>query len=532
MSSAGVASPAAAPERLSPSVSLEEGATWFAYIFMTYLDTLFAQGATRALEMGDLGPIASQDKSDVLYAKFCRFYGLEMKKPAPKRSLLNVLCLTCGYWKFALAISLFSLYAALQFGPVFILTRLVRYFQGVDNYTDFQLWVMVSLLLIFPIVGSILLAHSNAIMAHLGCQFRNVLIGVIYRKSLVISPYQKQSISSGRIITMFSADTNMIRQFLFFLANAIVAPLQIGTCIYLIYRQVGVAAFVGLGYTFFTMPISGVVFGIMTKLRRKKMVFTDSRVKLMNEILSGIRIIKYYAWEKAFVSFISEIRANEIKLLAKSGYIFNFVFGTLLLGAPQIQTVLVFFTYIMLGNQLDAATAFTTLTLFGLMTSPFIFLPFGIQQLNTCQISMARISEFLEADELQNYITYRDLSAKPDIDVPVSGGVGDGGDGSCPGRPVVIEFANTDLSWTPQSQEEKDKDTVQTKLANMALEGEDDVAIDVNVAIDSISFSAGGKEVPLDQSKSVFLKDRAIQTLQDINLKIHKGDLVVIVGPV
>ena len=52
----------------------------------------------------------------------------------------------------------------------------------------------------------------------------------------------------------------------------------------------------------------------------------------------------------------------------------------MLLGAPQVQTVLIFFTYIASGNPLGISTAFTTLTLFGLMTSPFIFLPYGLQQ--------------------------------------------------------------------------------------------------------------------------------------------------------
>ena len=97
---------------------------------------------------------------------------------------------------------------------------------------------MVALLFVFPLVSSIALAHSNAIMAHIGAQTRNMLIDVLYRKSLTISPAKKLEISTGRILTMFSDDTNQIRNFLFFLNNFALAPLQIGACLYLIYQQV------------------------------------------------------------------------------------------------------------------------------------------------------------------------------------------------------------------------------------------------------------------------------------------------------
>ncbi len=82
---------------------------------------------------------------------------------------------------------------------------------------------------------------------------------------------------------------------------SICAPFQIAVCLFLIYQQVGASTFVGLGYTIITTPIIGFIFGVIGRMRQQKMRFTDARVKMMNEVLAGIRIIKYYAWEKAFV---------------------------------------------------------------------------------------------------------------------------------------------------------------------------------------------------------------------------------------
>ena len=99
-------------------------------------------------------------------------------------------------------------------------------------------------------------------------------------------------------------------------------------------------------------------------MRKEKMRFTDLRVKLMNECLNGIRVLKFYAWELPLMEKIKAIRESEISIVARMGYLFNFVFGLLLLSATQIQTVLIFLTYVAQGNQLDAAKVSKQLYIF------------------------------------------------------------------------------------------------------------------------------------------------------------------------
>jgi hypothetical protein len=48
-------------------------------------------------------------------------------------------------------------------------------------------------------------------------------------------------------------------------------------------------------------------------IRKKILKYTDERIKLTNEILSGIKIIKYFTWENSFLKKISIIRKNEMK---------------------------------------------------------------------------------------------------------------------------------------------------------------------------------------------------------------------------
>ena len=43
----------------------------------------------------------------------------------------------------------------------------------------------------------------------------------------------------------------------------------------------------------------------------------DSRIKLLNEILNGIKVIKFYAWENPFKELVMKIRKGELSVLLR-----------------------------------------------------------------------------------------------------------------------------------------------------------------------------------------------------------------------
>lgn len=46
----------------------------------------------------------------------------------------------------------------------------------------------------------------------------------------------------------------------------------------------------------------------IAQLFKVKAKRTDFRIKIMNELLIGIQVIKTYAWEKPFAKIVNEIR--------------------------------------------------------------------------------------------------------------------------------------------------------------------------------------------------------------------------------
>ena len=220
-----------------------------------------------------------------------------------------------------------------------------------------------------------------------------------------MSPTSRQKSSTGQIITMVSNDTKQLQLFLSFINNITVAPFQILLALALAYQQVGVVMFIGLGFIVILIPINGFILVALNSIRRKKVVVTDSRVKLINEILSGIRVIKYYAWEQPFTEKIAVIRNLELQFLKQMAYIIAVGFTLILEAGPIIQPILVFLVFIQLGNSLDAATAFTTISLFNIMQQPFAFLPLGLAQYSQSLVSTRRMLDFFNAEELNPYVT-------------------------------------------------------------------------------------------------------------------------------
>ena len=122
--------------------------------------------------------------------------------------------------------------------------------------------------------------------------------------------------------------------------------------------------------------IQFVVTGFSQGIRTNIMKTVDARVKLMNEVLTGIRVIKYYCWEKPFKGKISDIRNVELKLHTKMTYLMNSGIDMLMTLIPQLVPLACFSLYPSVeGKPLTSSVAFTSISLFSILQMPFAMMP-------------------------------------------------------------------------------------------------------------------------------------------------------------
>ena len=142
-------------------------------------------------------------------------------------------------------------------------------------------------------------------------------------------------------------------------------------CVILVVQQMGKITWVAIGIYIFMLVWQFIFVGSAQPVRMKVLEKTDARVKLMNEILTGIRVIKYYFWEKPFKGKV------ELKNTEKMVWIMSVGIDCMMSTIPQIVPLVCFSLYpSVMGKPLTSSVAFTSLSLFIILQMPFAMMPF------------------------------------------------------------------------------------------------------------------------------------------------------------
>ncbi|KAK1162182.1 canalicular multispecific organic anion transporter 2-like isoform X1 [Acipenser oxyrinchus oxyrinchus] len=234
-----------------------------------------------------------------------------------------------------------------------------------------------------------------------GMRLRTAIIGAIYRKSLVITTSAKRSSTVGEIVNLMSVDAQRFMDLTTFLNMLWSAPLQIILALYFLWQYLGPSVLAGVAVMVLLIPLNAAIAMKTRAFQVEQMQYKDARIKLMSEILNGIKVLKLYAWENSFKEKVLQIRENELKVLRKSAYL-GAVSIFAWTSAPFLVALTTFAVYVTVDekNILDAKKAFVSLSLFNILRFPLNMLPQVISSLVQASVSLKRIQSFLSHDEL------------------------------------------------------------------------------------------------------------------------------------
>nr|CAD7417688.1 unnamed protein product [Timema cristinae] len=185
------------------------------------------------------------------------------------------------------------------------------------------------------------------------------------------------------------------------------APMLIALCLYFLWEIMGPSVLAGLAVMVVLIPINGFIANKVKTLQIRQMKTKDQRIKLMNEVLNGIKVLKMYAWEPSFEKIIESKRGKEIKVLKAAAYL-NAGTSFIWTCAPFMVSLMTFMTFILVetfilvdsSNVLDAQTAFVSLTLFNIMRAPLAMIPMVVATMIQAMVSIKRINKYLATEDL------------------------------------------------------------------------------------------------------------------------------------
>ncbi|RXN06628.1 canalicular multispecific organic anion transporter 1-like protein [Labeo rohita] len=177
------------------------------------------------------------------------------------------------------------------------------------------------LLLVVAFFQSVVLQQYFQQCFSLGMKVRTALMAAVYKKALVVSNDSRKESTAGEIVNLMSADAQRFNDVTNFIHLLWSCPLQIVLSIAFLWIELGPSVLAGLLAMVLMVPINGWLATKSRGFQMENMKFKDSRMKIINDILNGIKVLKYYAWESSFEAQVQEIREKELKVMRKFAYL-------------------------------------------------------------------------------------------------------------------------------------------------------------------------------------------------------------------
>lgn len=395
-------------------ISPEAKASFLSRILFWWFNGMAILGFIRPLQMYHMWNLDKPNKTEYIVENFDYHFNKEKQKrgAVPKKkpdadgrrpivSMVGIMTpLLRTFWAELTLVAFIKFFASvLTFVNPMILDLLIAFVNSNDPQWHGLLFAFT--MFFSSMVESFLNSQYEYRIFVVSMRMRSAMISAIYRKALALSSVARGKFTTGEIVNLMSVDTQRIMDYMQVFNLLWVTPLQIGIAIFLLWGQLGVATMGGLAVMILLLPINGVVTAYIRKYQVRLMKQKDRRIKLMNEILGGIKVLKLYAWEKSFQARVQEIRDQEMSSLKVQAYLSAAVIFAFT-SAPFLVALASFAVYILMDptNILDANKAFVSLSLFNILRVPMAFLPMLITFTAMFLVSLNRINKYLRSDEL------------------------------------------------------------------------------------------------------------------------------------
>lgn len=249
------------------------------------------------------------------------------------------------------------------FALMFIFLKLIIEFIEEPDAPLYEGVIYACAFFLIAFIGTTFRHNFMFIVSRITIVLRKSITGSLYRKMMRLSQKSVARASAGKIINLASGDMTIFERSMLFLPFVFISPV-VGTAI-----LIQIAILISPKALYIVVIIA--VFVVMQicsnrcilKYRVKTGALTDSRIRVINELISGIRTLKAYAWELPLMKKIQRTRVLEIRSLYKI-----YCAKALLIGLAKNTAMLMFFPVLIIFLETgDSLTAGAVFALYGLL---------------------------------------------------------------------------------------------------------------------------------------------------------------------
>lgn len=333
-----------------PVASVFSLATW------SWVDAIVWTGYRKTYELSDVWNLTPKDKAANVIAQYRQVQKTSSLAFHLLKHFKRGLLIQAG-WA--------ALSGVVAFAPTLLLKAILEYVEAPELTPKNAAWFYVILLFVSGCLSALADGHALWIGRKICIRLRAIVIGEIYAKALkrraaagadrVLGEEGKSNkkpddepepsklkrmmtfgrkkkkttqaeeaqqendrssadsqVTTGAIINLMAVDAFKVSEicaYLHFLwANT---PVMIIGAVTLLYTILGYSSIAGIGMMVFLLPINLYVSKQFSSIQKLILAATDARIHTTNEVLTNIRIIKFFAWEQRFIGQVNEKRYTE-----------------------------------------------------------------------------------------------------------------------------------------------------------------------------------------------------------------------------
>jgi len=216
---------------------------------------------------------------------------------------------------------------------------------------------------------------------------------LIYRHALALDRQALARRHTGDIVNHMASDSEGMAELSFVLPELLSSLLLIAGSLAVLGSILGPASLAAIAALLLLVPLSHAAARRFARTDTELWKWRDQRVTLVSQILSAIRLVKYFAWERPIECEISTLRQRE--LAAARRLVQNEALSTVFFLASTTVVALVGFgVYVLIGGELTAAVIFPTILVLMQLEGPVGHLPHFIKNTAHAYVAAERLGEF------------------------------------------------------------------------------------------------------------------------------------------
>lgn len=280
-------------------------------------------------------------------------------------------------------------------GNAFLLRWVIQYVEGSGDGIDTSLSTGLLLVCGFLVseTGRSYFVNRHWFVATLtGIRLRAAFRGMLYSKALKLRAVR---FSAAKLVNLASTDLQRLLEACTYGEFLISGPVAIVVIMALQWWILGPAVLVGFAVMIVLVLVQAYLGRLFAGVRRQAVRLTDQRVRLMTEVLRGIRLVKQMAWEAPFAARVAQIRGEEVAHLRTAAWIRACSSGLGFTSSLIVGLVTFLFHSLVLGEPLRADAAWSVLALFNVLRFPVTVGPLGLRFVSEAIVGVERAQAFL-----------------------------------------------------------------------------------------------------------------------------------------